>query len=134
MTFTRRLLVISAVALSLSLAGCAAPPKPTTNTDTGSGSTAVDLSGSKWSGTDSDGDTWAFEFQSDGTVGLTYDGSSYDDAGDTWKTSGSTLTLHIGFDDGNTTLTGPYSAKPTIDLDGTVDGKDHPFTLTITKG
>ncbi len=43
-------------------------------------SSEVDLTGTTWGGTDSDGDVWGFEFQSDGTVGLTFNGATYDDS------------------------------------------------------
>jgi hypothetical protein len=123
MTIRRTLATASAALLLLaSLTACFGLPGG--NTDTSG------LSGTSWSGTDSDGDAWGLEFQGDGTVGLTYNGSSYDDATDTWKVSGSTLDVHVAFGDGDVDLTGPVAAD-SIDLDGTHSGGT--FTLTITK-
>lgn len=92
--------------------------------------TGVDLNGTSWSGVDSDGDSWGLEFQNDGTVGLTYNGDSYDDASDTWSVNGETLAVHVAFTDGDVDLTGPV-AEDSMDLDGTYTGGT--FTLTITK-
>lgn len=96
----------------------------------GGGSTTVDLTGTSWSGTDSDGDFWGFDFQSDGTVGLTYNSDSYDDPSDTWAVSGSTLTIRTVFDQGDVILVGPVNASA-IDLAGTYPGGT--FTVTITQ-
>jgi hypothetical protein len=90
----------------------------------------TDLTGTSWSGVDSDGDSWGIEFQEDGTIGLTYNGDSYDDASDTWTVSGETLAIHVAFSDGDVDMTGPV-AEDSIDLDGTYTGGT--FTLTITK-
>lgn len=102
-----------------------------TGTD-GGGSTSTDLAGTTWSGTDSDGDDWAFEFQGDGTVAVTFNGSRYDDASDTWAISGSTLEIHTVFVDSDYDFTGPYDGGSSIPLTGTWLGGT--FTLTITQG
>lgn len=133
MTIRRTVATASATLVLLaSLTACFAPPplpggNPGGGTDTDTG---TDLTGTSWSGTDSDGDTWGFEFQGDGTVGLTYNGSSYDDPADTWAVSGSTLTIHTAFDDGDVDMSGPVAAD-SIDLNGTYPGGT--FTLTITQ-
>jgi hypothetical protein len=135
----RRTLAIAPVTLLLlaSLTGCFAFPG-LTGDDTGGepqpepsgGAQTSALSGTSWSGIDSDGDSWDFDFQSDGTVGFTYNGKSYDDATDTWAVSGETLSIHVAFSNTDVDLTGQV-AEETIDLDGTYSGET--FTLTITQ-
>ena len=94
MTLRRTLATASASLLLLvSLTACFGGGLPTTGGDTPT--TDFDLTGTSWSGTDSDGDFWGFEFQSDGTVGLTYNEDTYDDPADVWKVSGSTLTCRM---------------------------------------
>lgn len=135
MTIRRTVATASATLVLLaSLTACFAPPplpggNPGGGTDPGT-EAGTDLTGTSWSGTDSDGDTWGFEFQGDGTVGLTYNGSSYDDPADTWAVSGSTLTIHTAFDDGDVDMSGPV-ADDAINLNGTYPGGT--FTLTITQ-
>lgn len=134
MTVRRTLATASAALLLLaSLTACfGLPGLPGGNTggNTGGDTGTVDLTGTSWSGVDSDGDSWGFEFQSDGTVGLTYNDDSYDDASDTWNVSGETLAIHVAFSDGDVDLAGPV-AEGSIDLDGTYTGGT--FTLTITE-
>lgn len=90
-----------------------------------------DLIGTTWTGTDSDGDFWSFDFQDDGTVGFTLIEDSYDDATDTWTVEDGTLTISIAFDSGLGSLAGPYAPGDTaIDLDGTQG--DVTWTVTIT--
>lgn len=98
--------------------------------DPGGGTDTSELSDTSWSGVDSDGDAWGLEFQSDGTIGLNYNGDAYDDASDTWAVSGETLAIHVAFTDGDVDMTGPVAAD-SIDLDGSYTGGT--FTLTITK-
>jgi hypothetical protein len=124
MTIRRTLATASATLLLLaSLAACSLLPGGGTTDTSG-------LAGTSWSGTDSDGDVWGIDFQSDGTIGLDYNGNEYDDASDTWKVSGGTLAIHVAFTDGDVDLTGPVAAD-SIDLYGTYTGGT--FTLTITK-
>ena len=73
-------------------------------------STDTSLAGTSWSGTDSDGDSWVFDFQADGTLGFSLNSDSYDDATDTWNVDGGTLTITILFTDGTATMVGPYSS------------------------
>jgi hypothetical protein len=125
MTIRRTLATASASLLLLaSLTACSLLPGGGTTDTSG-------LAGTSWSGTDSDGDVWGIDFQSDGTIGLDYNGNEYDDASDTWKVSGSTLDIHVAFTDGAVDMTGPVAAD-SIDLDGTC-GEGCTFTLTITK-
>ena len=129
---TIRPAVLSAVVLTLlvSLSGCFfAPSTGGGTTDPG---TDPALVGTTWGGTDSDGDTWEFEFQPDNTVGLTFNGASYDDASDTWALAGGTLTISVAFDDGTATLAGAYAdGASSIDLDGTQGAAT--WTVTITE-
>ena len=131
MTIRRTVATASASLILLaSLTACFGLPPIPGGVPAGGGGTDSELAGTSWSGVDSDGDSWAFEFQADGTVGLTYNGSSYDDPADTWAVSGSTLTIHTAFDDGDVDMSGPV-AEDSIDLDGTYPGGT--FTLTITQ-
>lgn len=129
MTVRRALATASTVLLLLaSLTACfgGLPTAPTT----GGGNTTVDLTGTTWSGTDSDGDFWEFEFQSDGTVGLTYNADSYDDPADVWAVAAGTLTITTVFDEGDVTFTGQVN-DTSIDLNETYPGGT--ATLTITQ-
>lgn len=130
MTIRRALATGSAtLVLLVSLTACfGLPGLPGGNS--GGDTDTSSLAGTSWSGTDSDGDTWGIDFQSDGTIGLDYNGSEYDDASDTWKVSGSTLAINVAFDDGAVGLTGPVG-ESSMDLDGTYTGGT--FTLTLTK-
>lgn len=134
MTIRRTLATASATLLLLaSLTACfGLPGLPGGNTggDTGGDTDTLDLTGTSWSGVDSDTDAWAFDFQSDGTVGLTYNGDSYDDASDTWVLTGETVAIHVAFSDGAVDLIGPVS-ETEIDLAGSYSGGT--FTLTLTK-
>jgi hypothetical protein len=142
MTIRRTIAAVSAsLLLVASLTACFGIPglpgsgggNPGGDPDGGTGeeTTTTDLAGTTWGGTDSDGDVWGFEFQDDGTIGLTYNGDSFDDPSDTWAVSGDTLNIHTAFDDGDVELTGPV-AEDSIDLDGSYVGGT--FTLTITEG
>jgi hypothetical protein len=132
MTIRRTLATASATLLLLAaLTACfGLPGLPGGNTGGGTGTETDVLTGTSWSGVDSDGDAWGFDFQSDGTIGLTYNGDSYDDPTDTWSLNGDTLNIHVAFDDGDVDLTGPV-AEGSIDLDGSYTGGT--FTLTITE-
>ena len=120
----RRTLASSAAVLFLvaALTACFGAPAPT--------NPSYDLTGTSWSGTDSDGDYWAFEFQADGTVGLTYLTDSWDEDVDVWEVSGGTLTITTVFDQGDVVFTGPVS-DGTMNLSATYPGGS--FTLTVTE-
>lgn len=128
----RRTIAAAAGALLLvaSLTACFSLPIPGGNAGGGS-DTDTDLVGTTWSGVDSDGDSWGVEFQSDQTIGLDYNGSSYDDASDTWALDGSTVSIHVAFSDGDVDLVGAYDGGDAIDLDGSYAGGS--FTLTLTR-
>ncbi|AYF96809.1 hypothetical protein [Protaetiibacter intestinalis] len=132
--------LLATLLLAVALAGCSLIPSLPTGgggTDTGTNGGSDDggeseLVGTTWSGTDSDGDTWTLEFQEDGTVGLTYDGNSFDDGTDTWSESGGTLTVHIEFSDGPVELTGAFlGLDQPIETQGSYTGGS--FTLTLTR-
>lgn len=126
MTLRRTIATASTALLLLaSLTACFGGGLPTV----GGGNSTVDLTGTTWSGTDSDGDFWAFEFQSDGTVGLTYNADSYDDATDTWNVAGGTLTITTVFNEGNVVFVGAVNPSA-ISLVETYPGGT--ATLTIT--
>jgi|GEM_PF-915384 hypothetical protein len=138
MTSRRALSALVALTLVAALTACF-PQLPgmggtggtTGGGDTTTGEVVEELVNTTWSGTDSDGDDWGFEFQSDGTVGLTFNGSSYDDDTDTWGLSGTTLRIHTVFVDGDYDFEGTYSGVDTVDLDGRWSGGS--FSLTISR-
>lgn len=95
-------------------------------------STGEELIGTSWSGTDSDGDNWAFEFQEGGGVALTFNDGEYDDDSDRWTVERGVIVIVIAFETGLATLTGPYTRDTTrIDLEGEQD--EFTWTLTIEK-
>jgi len=126
-----RLRILAAAALALTLVagttGCAQVSEVLNP------STGEELNGTDWSGTDSDGDEWAFRLQRDGGVALTFDGGEYDDDSDQWKVENGTIVIVIAFETGAATLTGPYTRDATsIDLEG--EQGDVTWSLTIEKG
>lgn len=136
MTIRRTLATASATLLLLaSLTACfGIPGLPGGNTggDTGGDTGTSDLVGTSWSGTDSDGDFWAFEFQADQTIAFTFNDDSYDDATDVWSLTGDDLHISIAFTDGEATLDGTYTEGATsIDLAGQQLTAE--WTVTITK-
>lgn len=97
-----------AAVLALALTGCFG------NLLGGGGSTpATDLTGTSWSGVDSDGDATTFGFEADGTVALTFKGEAFDDASDTWSQSGNAVTVNIYFNDtiGTAVYTGDVAGE-----------------------
>lgn len=124
----------AAAVLALSLASCSAllPGSepgtgrdgsivPTPETPVGE---ATELIDTRWAGVDSDGDEWDLHFQQDGTIGLGLNGDSFDDASDTWRLTGGTLTVVVSFDDGVATMTGDYRGlSQPIELGGSFDGE-----------
>ncbi len=129
----RRTLATASAALLLlaSLTACFGIP----TVGTGGGTTpdtSKDISGTTWTGTDSDGDTWSLEFQADHTIGLIYDsGDPFDDATDTWAQSGTGVTVHVEFTDGNIDMTGVYDGSSSMTMNGTYTGGT--FTLPLDK-
>lgn len=117
-----------AAVLALTLTGCFG------NLFGGGGSTtAVDLTGTTWSGVDSDGDATSFEFQSDGTVAVTFEGEAFDDDSDTWSQSGNAVTVNVYFNDtiGTAVYTGNISGDS---LNLTAKGEDgSSWTLPLTQ-
>ncbi len=134
-TTTPRTRIIGGLAAALfaaaALAGCAFIPS-IPDASTGGGSDTPELAGTTWSGVDSDGDEWGLELQSDGTVGLNYNGEAFDDAGDVWAQAGDTVTFHIGFDDGDIDMIGQYEGLDApMETTGTYEGGT--FTITLTR-
>ena len=132
----RRTLATAAASLVLlaSLTACFGLPGAPNNTggDNGGGDAPTDLVGTSWSGTDSDGDSWQFEFQEDNTVAFSFNTDSYDDATDTWSLNGDDLHISIAFTDGEATFDGTYTEGATsIDLDG--QQLTASWTVTVTK-
>lgn len=132
MNIRRTLASAAAVALVLTaLTACLGLPGLPGLPGAGGGTTQADLDGTAWGGTDSDGDVWGVVFQSDGTIGLTYNGNEYDDPTDTWVLDGSDLTISVAFNDGDVTMVGDYDGGDSIDLDASFTGGD--FTLTLER-
>lgn len=95
-------------------------------------STGEELIGTSWSGTDSDGDDWGFEFQRGGGVALTFNGDEFDDDSDVWKVQDGAIAIAIAFDTGIARLDGAYTRDATvIELEGSQG--DATWTLTIEK-
>ena len=130
-TFRPLAVAAAVLALIVSLSGCSLIPTVTGGGSSGT-STDTSLAGTSWSGTDSDGDSWVFDFQADGTLGFSLNSDSYDDATDTWNVNGGTLTITILFTDGTATMAGPYSSgASSISLNGSQDGAN--WTVDITQ-
>jgi len=130
----RRTLATAAASLVLltSLTACFGLPGLPTTGGGGGDAPDTDLVGTNWSGTDSDGDFWAFEFQDDGTLAFTYQDKSYDDATDVWTLTGDDLHMSIEFTNGQATFDGTYTeGASSVDLDG--EQGDAVWTVTITK-
>jgi hypothetical protein len=95
----------------------------------GGGTEEVTLTGT-WSGTDSDTDAWEIEFQSDNTLGISFNGDYSDSPEDVWSLDGTALTMTVtGFENGDIEFTGTYDGGSSIPLNGTYAGR--PFTLTL---
>lgn len=117
---------VLALALAVGTSGCAQVAEVLNP------STGEELVGTTWSGTDSDGDEWGFEFQAGGGVGLTFNGDEFDDDSDVWKVEEGVIAIGIAFETGVATLTGPYTRDTTvIELQG--EQGDTTWTLTIEK-
>lgn len=128
---------ISAVLIA-TLTACFGIPQLPTNPGNGGGNggdggdtPTESIIDTTWTGTDSDGDSWEMTFQGDNTIGLVYNGESFDDAADKYSLNGSTLSITItGFQQGDAQFTGEYVDNSTpIELDGTLS--THTFTLTL---
>jgi hypothetical protein len=130
----RRTLATAAASLLLlvSLTACFGLPGLPTTGGGGGDAPTTDLAGTSWTGTDSDGDFWAFEFQNDGTLAFSFNEDSYDDATDVWTLSGDALHLSIAFTDGEATFDGTYTeGASSVDLAGKQGEAE--WTVTITQ-
>lgn len=130
-----RILAVTGItaALALALTGCFGNLLGGGTSNGGGTGTATDLTGTSWSGVDSVGDATTFDFQSDGTVGVTYNENSYDDPGDTWSQDGDNVTVNvfINNDTGTAVYTGSISGD-TLDLSAVTDGGAN-WTVTLTQ-
>ncbi len=125
-----RLRILATVALAVALVGATSGCAQVS--ELLDPSTGEELVGTTWSGTDSDGEHWAFEFQPDGGLGLTFGGGEYDDDSDIWKVEDGVIAIGIAFETGIANLTGPYSRDATtLDLEG--QQEDVTWNLTIEK-
>jgi hypothetical protein len=128
---------------ALALAGCSllSPQTPTTpetpDTPDVPSVTVEDLNDTSWAGTDSEGTDTTFTFHTGGSTAVSFSGNPYDDPGDTWALTGSTLTITIYNVEnvGDATYTGEVTdpAGP-IDLALTFSDVTETRTRTITKG
>jgi hypothetical protein len=133
MTIRRSLSIGSVTLLLVAALTACFPSLPGLGGNNGNnGGDATVISGT-WNGTDSDGDNWVIEFQSDNTLGISFNGDYTDEPVDTWSQTGTTINMTVtGFQDGNVTFTGNYGGGSTLDLDGTYAGRG--FDLSLTKG
>ena len=93
---------------------------------------ASELAGTSWSGIDTDGDAWTFEFQDDGTVAFTFLESSYDDAGDTWTHDADAVAIHIEFVDGPVDISAVYAGLD-APMEATAAYEGGGFAMTLTR-
>ncbi|TXK19832.1 hypothetical protein [Homoserinibacter sp. GY 40078] len=104
--------LLAATVLVAALAACTTPAPvatPTATPDPTATSAQTDeLVGTTWAGVDSDGDRWSIEFQADGTIGLGYAGSTFDDDTDVWSHDDDTVMMRIAFADGDLVMLGQY--------------------------
>ena len=133
---TNRIARVTAVTVALifALSGCSLLGGGTSSPGTTDPAETVDLNDTYWSGTDSVGDFTRFLFQSDGTVGVTYNENEYDDPGDTWSIDGTKVTVivFINADVGSATYVGSVNGD-TMDLSATQELNDDSWTVTLTK-
>lgn len=124
------------------LAGCsllspAAPVQPTTPPVDEVTVSVEELNNTDWAGTDSEGTDTTFSFHEGGATAVSFSGNEYDDPGDTWALSGSTLTITIynveGVGDATYIGTVVDAAGP-IDLNLSFSDTTEARTLTIIKG
>jgi hypothetical protein len=146
-TLRKTSLPVLGLLAAFTLAGCSllSPPAPVTpaapETPAAPAITAADLADTTWTGTDSEGTPTTFTFhagdETGGSTAVSFTGNPYDDPGDTWALSGSTLTITIYHVEsvGDATYVGDVTdpAGP-IDLNLTFSDVEEARTLTITKG
>ena len=142
-TLRKTSLPVLGILAAFTLAGCSllSPPAPTTpdtpETPAPPAISAEDLNDTSWTGEDSEGTATSFTFHTGGSTAVTFSGNPYDDPGDTWALSGTTLTITIHNVEsvGDATYVGEVAdpAGP-IDLDLTFSDIDEARTITITKG
>jgi hypothetical protein len=131
-TASASLLLIASLTACFGIPGLPGGGNPGGEPEPGGDTGTTDLVGTNWSGTDSDGDFWAFEFQEDQTVAFTYNEDSYDDATDVWTLTGEDLHISIAFTNGEATFDGTYTEGATsIDFAGKQETAE--WTLTATK-
>lgn len=138
-----RAIAISVIGITL-LAGCAqgstapmASPAPPSSTPLAPQALAEQpLLDSRWTGVDSAGDTTAFTLQSDHTVGVTYNGQSWDDPNDTWSLEDGvlTITVHIDPTHGQLRYTAPYTeGSETLDATATATVSGRTLTVSLQR-
>jgi len=87
-----------------------------------------------WSGTDSAGDTTAFEFQPDGTVGLIFSGVASDFEGDIWTDDDGWLVVTVYIDEYETSAIyqGALYDGETLELEALAFQTGRSWTLDAT--
>lgn len=131
MTLRRSLGIGSVTLLLVAVLTACFPSLPGIGGNTGGGG-STPITGT-WSGTDSDNDNWEIEFQSDGTLGVSFNGDYTDVPEDTWTQSGTTINMTVtGFENGDVTFSGTYDGGTSLPLNGSYAGR--PFTLTLDQG
>lgn len=89
---------------------------------------AVELEGTTWAGTDSDGDAYVYRFNPGGHLGFTSPSGTYDDAEDTWSQSGDQVTMSTA--NGYSTYQGTIQSGQLSGTASNVVG--HQWTWTAT--
>lgn len=131
------------VLVALALTGCsllpsapATPETPVSEAPAAPAFTSADLEDTTWSGTDSAGTEISFLLNADGHTSVTYSGTPFDDAADTWTLTDSTLEISIKNikDFGDATYTGEVvDPDSPVDLTVTFTQSDETRTVTITR-
>lgn len=89
----------------------------------------IDLTGTVWSGYDSDGDSYVFRFQPEGQLFYTYNGTSYEDGRDTWTQEGARFT--VSMTDGYSIYKGEIQGRHIRGEAKNVKGKVWSFDLEL---
>jgi len=120
----RTAVLVLAASAVVALTGCTAATAEPTDA----------LTGTTWSGVDSLDRETTFHFQPDGTVRVSYFGDTFDDELDTWKLSGTSLTVDIYQGDaaGTATYVGQLT-EAGLALNATTDASNESFTVQLTE-
>ena len=123
----------ASIALAVLLAGC---------TTGGTGGSADSVTGTTWSGVDTQDRPTSFTFDGDGTVSVTYFDDAFNDELDTWALDGTTMTVtvYVSEEAGSAVYTGEVDlgdgtveSSATMDLSATTTISKETFTVSLTR-